>query len=544
MKMKKRILMCNESSLLSTGYSTYGYEVLTRLYNTGKYELAELAAYGKPDDPASNNIPWKYFPVLPRENDERGKAIYNSKPSNQFGEFIFDNVCASFKPDIVFDIRDTWMLEFEERSPARQYYHWAIMPTVDSAPQNDDWIPTYTNADAVFTYSDWGLDVLNQQGRGRIKTISSAPPGANLKDYKCLDKIKVRKQIGLPEDALIIGTVMRNQVRKLYPDLMEAFAKFLNVAPPEIAKRSYLYIHTAYPDVGWDIPRLLKEYGVGHRTYFTYQCLSCKEIYPSHFQDGRASCRFCGKADVYTPNIRNGVPPSILNEIMALFDIYVQYATCEGFGMPQIEAASSGTPIMSVDYSAMSDIVKKLSGYPIRIHRMFRDSGTESYRALPDNDDLIDKLIKFFHKPKEERIREGVEARKAVELYYTWEKTAAIWEKHFDSVVPLDKWKEPAKLGSSDLRVPSSEMSNTEFVNWAFDKIANRPDLVNSYLAIRLARDLGLGMCIDGLPNLLVDPDHSSQAYTKFGEFTREKLARHLMNLCEMKNNFEKRRTL
>ena len=33
--------------------------------------------------------------------------------------------------------------------------------------------------------------------------------------------------MGLDPDCKIIGTVMRNQRRKLYPDLFEAFKKFL-----------------------------------------------------------------------------------------------------------------------------------------------------------------------------------------------------------------------------------------------------------------------------------------------------------------------------
>jgi glycosyltransferase involved in cell wall biosynthesis len=536
----KKILMCNESSLLSTGYSTYGYEVLTRLFKTGKYDIAELAAYGRPEDKANANIPWKYFPVLPEEGNQLENAKYGSKPTFQYGEFRFDEVCAKFKPDIVWDIRDWWMFEFEERSPARKYYNWVIMPTVDSAPQNDDWISTFVNADAVFTYSDWGLEELKKQSN-KIKLHKSAPPGANLRDFSLLDKRESRKKVNIPDDALIVGTVMRNQVRKLYPDLMEAFAKFLKVAPKEISSKAYLYIHCGYPDLGWDIPRLIKEHGIGHKTLFTYSCNNCKEIYPSHFMGGRTNCDFCGKHTSYMPTIRNGVPSTILNEIMSLFDVYVQYAVCEGFGMPQVEAAASGTPIMSVDYSAMSDVVRKLKGYPIKVQRMFRDASTESYRALPDNDDLIEKLINFFQKPKDKRIQEGVEARKLVEEHYTWEKTAKIWEEYFDSVTPLDKWKEPANIEVPDLNVPAN-LSDGEFVNWALEKVARRPELKNGYLAIRLARDLNLGMCMDGLPNMLVDPDSSSQSYSRYGEFTRQALANHFINLCENKNKFEKRR--
>lgn len=531
--------MVNESSLLSTGYSTYGYEVLTRLYKTGKYEIAELAAYGSASDPRVANIPWKYYPNIP-ENPKL-KNEYNSKPSYQFGEFRFEEVCLDFKPDIVWDIRDWWMMEFEERSPARPYYHWVIMPTVDSAPQNDSWISTFAAADGVFAYSDWGLEELRKQTNNRIKLQCSAPPGADLKNYLYCDKTKSKLNTGLTDDVFIVGTVMRNQIRKLYPDLMQAFREFLDTAPEDIAKKTYLYLHCAYPDVGWDIPRLIKEHGIGHKTYFTYYCIDCQEIYPSFFQDGKAPCKFCGGKNAVMPNIKHGVPPKVLNEIMGLFDVYVQYAICEGFGMPQVEAAASGTPVMAVDYSAMSDVVRKLKGFPISVQRMFRDASTESYRALPDNKDFINKLTNILSKSKEERTVLGKAARQAVEDNYTWEKTAKIWEDYFDSVIPLDKWDEPAKIHVPDLNVPS-EMTDSEFVSWAFTNIAGRPELLNSYLSVRLTRDLGLGMCVEGLSNMLVDQEHSSEAYARFGDFTKEALANHLLHICKQKNLFEQKR--
>jgi len=538
---KKRLLMVNESSLLSTGYSTYGYEVLRRLQDTNKYEIAELASYGSPEDNRASVLPWKYYPVIPKLNDKITEQIYHSKVTNQWGEYLFDDVCIDFKPDCVFSIRDPWMDEFIERSPARPYFNYAYMPTVDSAPQNDNWLSNFASADAIFTYTDWGLDVLKKQMNNPSNLKCAAPPGADLVNYKFLKKDEVRKRVGLSEDSFIIGSVMRNQVRKLYPDLMESFALFLEQAPKEIASKSYLYLHCAYPDLGWDIPRLLKEHGIAHRTYFTYFCLNCKEIYPSFFQDGKAPCRLCGSHSAILPNIKAGIPPHVLNEIYALMNVYVQYSNCEGFGMPMVESSASGTPVIAVDYSAMSDVVRKLGGFPIKVHRMFRDSGTESYRALPDNSNLVDLLINFFKMPKEKHFEYAVKAREGVLTHYTWEKTSKIWENYFDSVIPLDKWDLPAKINVPNMNPPSG-MSDKEFVNWAFANIAGRPELINSYLAIRLTRDLGLGACLKGLPNMLVDEEHSSESYAAYGEFTRETLANHLINIANAKNIFEKKR--
>ena len=67
---KKRILFCSEATFLNTGYATYAREILNYLHSTGKYELAEMAAYGERDDPRAANIPWKYYGVVPNQQNE------------------------------------------------------------------------------------------------------------------------------------------------------------------------------------------------------------------------------------------------------------------------------------------------------------------------------------------------------------------------------------------------------------------------------------------------------------------------------------------
>ena len=142
---KKRILFCSEATFLNTGYATYTREILNYLHSTGKYEIAEMSAYGQRDDPRAKDIPWGYYGVAPNSDCEPKASqeelnAYNSSGSNQFGEWIFEHVCLDFMPDIVCDIRDFWMLEFAERSPFRRYFKWCIMPTVDARPQARQWV--------------------------------------------------------------------------------------------------------------------------------------------------------------------------------------------------------------------------------------------------------------------------------------------------------------------------------------------------------------------------------------------------------------------
>lgn len=103
---KKKILFCSEATFLNTGYATYTREILNYLHSTGKYEIAEIAAYGERNDPRAANIPWKYYGVMPNQSFEPKASkeeieAYRSKGTNQFGEFLFEHVCLDFLPDVV-----------------------------------------------------------------------------------------------------------------------------------------------------------------------------------------------------------------------------------------------------------------------------------------------------------------------------------------------------------------------------------------------------------------------------------------------------------
>ena len=89
------------------------------------------------------------------------------------------------------------------------------MPTVDARPQARQWIATYNSADACLTYSDWAGEVLKNQSGGSINYLGSAPPSAHPAYKPIEDKEGLKKSLGLEPDCKIIGTVMRNQRRKL-----------------------------------------------------------------------------------------------------------------------------------------------------------------------------------------------------------------------------------------------------------------------------------------------------------------------------------------
>ena len=435
--MKPKILVCSESSKVSSGFGVYNKFLLEGLYNTGKYEVAEFASYGLIGDKEKHNIPWKYYPNAVAGADSR-LADYNSSTENHFGKWRFDRVLLDFKPHIVLDIRDYWMSSYQRRSPLRKHFHWILMPTIDSYPQQEEWLDTYINADAIFTYSDWGRDVLNKQTSNHINYVGTVSPGADLNNFVPLTNAsEIKNLLRLDPNSTVIGTVMRNQKRKLFPELISAFGellKALKYSGSEKYNNTFLYLHTSYPDMGWDMSNLIKDSEFGNKIFFTYMCKNCSTVFASNLSGHSQICYKCQKKFAVIPNVSNSVDSSILAKIIGMFDVYVQYSICEGFGMPQIEASACGIPVVTVKYSAMEDIIDKIGAHPIEIGCYFKELETSAIRVYPSQNSLVETLLELVNQPEGIRRQKGFKTRKLTEKHYDWKDTIQKWIDYIDSV--------------------------------------------------------------------------------------------------------------
>ena len=324
--MVKKILVGSEASYLNTGYASYGRELIKRLISTGKYEVAEMSCYGSADDDRRKEIPWKNYPVAPSKSDsDEVKQIYGSNPTNQFGAWRFERMCLDFKPDVVLMQKDPWMDSWVKQSPFRPFFSWSWASTVDSAPQNPEWINQFADADYFYTLSEWAEGVVKDQAGDAVNLIGSVTMCAADEFKPVPNKAAHRLSMGLDPDWKIIGTVMRNQRRKLFPDLLEAFALYLAATGDE---KTYLYCHTSYPDNGWDLPQLMIKYGISSRVLFTYSCENCGKLTVSKFSDAIKQCKECKTYAAKLCSVSNGATTEELAKIFNLFDLYIQCANC------------------------------------------------------------------------------------------------------------------------------------------------------------------------------------------------------------------------
>lgn len=540
--MKLRILWNSEATYLSTGYSTYCREVLKRLHATGKYELLEYASYGNKYDRRIHDVQWDIFPVLPDEHDPAQKAEYESHPINQFGAWRFEEACNDFKPHVVFDLRDFWMMAYQANSPFRKCYNLVWMPTVDAHPQNHEWVEKYSKCDAIFTYSDWAIDVLREQAGEKINIIGSTPPGADVIFKPVGSKLEHKKQFGL-EKYNIIGTVMRNQRRKKFPDLMMAFKKFLDKSEN---KNYLLYLHTGYPDKSpWDIPSYINQLGLSTKVLMTYICNKCGVSKPMFYSDYGTPCKNCGEGMLSTANVHSGVDNATLASIYNLFDVYIQYANSEGFGLPQVEAAACGVPVMSVDYSAMSDVVRKLKGTPLTPKALDIELESGCNRAIPDNDLTANELYNFFLLPSVVRLRKGFEARKAYETHYGYDKTADKFMKYFDSLnaeALNNRWlSEPRILPIAQYNEMPT-VDNNHYAEWIITQVLGEPQYIGSYMHSRLIKELNYGSSLGGIGGLYFNEDSFINSEPKHSPFNRQIAYNHFSALARMRNHWEQKR--
>lgn len=528
-----RLLACGEFSQLSSGYAVYMREILTRLHRVPGLEIAELACFCEPDDPRIANVPWKVYPVAPHRNNRAAIDAYKSNPLHAFGEAIFNEVVLDYKCTSVIDIRDSWHMEHEFRSPLRDYFSHIIMPAIDAIPQHKVWIDMYAEADKVISYTDWGIDVLREAGLKNLHYAASPCAAMEYTELPAEQKVNLKKSVGLG-DIQIIGTVMRNQKRKLFPDLFRDFSRFLKQT-----KRSdiYLLCHTSNPDT-WELDELLLEHEIQNRVLFSYTCKTCNNLEVVFYRGLTSCCSNCRNMTSVFSSTQGGIRNQDLNLLYNMMDLYVQYHACEGYGIPLAEAITIGIPVMGVDYSAVSEILQKSNGIPIKYKALSKEADSGRLFAIPDGDDFISKLHEFFNKSSQER-QNISSISKLLYGMRSYDDVAKVWLDAISSCKPKREWNASEKTFSNP-QYPQN-LSNVDFARYLITNVLQDNSKVGSFMEARLIRDISAGHAYRGFAGQYYHEDFSGNNKSLV-EFDREKAFGHFLTLLEDKKFWEKRR--
>ena len=320
--MKPKVLFVGEATFLSTGYSVY-YKTLMQAVQAQGIEVEELACCVNQNHPAIDYVPWRVYANVP--TDPKELEQFKNFPGGEFGAYSFEKVLLRSKPSHVFDARDNWHFEYQSRSSFRKYFSHLICPAIDNDKQNIQWLEQYRLSDATMCYTDWGCNIMKNHGVKNV--VGRCSPIVSPIFKPVSDKRQRKEALGLGE-IKIIGSVFRNQPRKLLPDILDAFAKFLKQSS---RKDTYLYLHTDLLG-SWSLDTELNRFGVGHRVLFTYMCTKCSQIEPSFFSGPSKICS-CGSVQTM-PSGGLGPNQEQMALIYNLFDVYLQISSNEGFCLP------------------------------------------------------------------------------------------------------------------------------------------------------------------------------------------------------------------
>ena len=493
---KRRVLFISEASYLRTGFSTYMNEVMARLHSTNKYDLAEFGSYGhSPEiDPRARSVPWKYYHNMPSTGVEE-QAYKADYKENQFGKWKLSYVLADFKPDIVIMHRDNWMDTHVLKNSLRGNTLVFWMACVDGYPQKWSWIDDYGRVDGLYAYSWFGKKVMEQQSRSPLgKRYGKKPlevkevcqPGVNCDVFKPLPKDEVRSVFAMnnPNDAnkRFVGTVMRNQPRKLFTRIIESF-RMLKEQHPKTSENVFLLLHTSVPDVGWDIPEWIRQNGLEEWVVFSYLCHQCGNMAISNFRGSPTNCPVCHGAGTFqTPNTQFGLEPEQFNYIFNMMDIYIQGSIAEGDGMPVNEAKAAGVPVLCSDYSALYEKARNGGAIPLENDSFYTEHETGQNRSLFNRQDLCDKLAHLLEN-EGERLTLAKEARECAVRFYNWDLCAKKWEYAIDSAEIKDRsktWDGDIELKElpKDRYHEQEELSDKEFIEQCYLNIVSgkKPD--------------------------------------------------------------------
>jgi hypothetical protein len=308
---KKTVLIHSNFTRAFTGFGKNKKNIMRYLYDTGKYNLIELANGIEWEAPSTKLLPWTCRGSLPRPQEMQGLTTEQQREQG-YGSKLVDRAIKEFKPDVYIGMEDIWAFNGYHTKPWWNKVNTMIWTTLDSLPilpQAIEYAPKIKN---YYVWASFAEKAMNELGYNNVKTLRGSLDKNNF--YKLSDDKRdaLRENNGL-SDEFIVGFVFRNQLRKSVPNILEGFKQFKEANPTSKAR---LLLHTHWSE-GWDIQRLLKEKGIDHSDILTtYICNKCGVYHISPFKGQECKCSSCGtEKSVNTTNTGRGVSDAQLNEV-------------------------------------------------------------------------------------------------------------------------------------------------------------------------------------------------------------------------------------
>lgn len=457
---KKKILIHSNFCKAFTGFGKHKKNILRYLFETGKYEIIELANGLQKFSLETSTTPWEAYGSLP-DNQTMNSVMNDAYKQRQagYGAFGIDDIIKTVKPDVYIGIEDIWAFDGFYEKPWWNKINCMIWTTLDSVPILQSAIDAAPKINHYYVWASFAEREFQKMGYDHVKTLRGSLDTKMF--YRMDDHIRaeLRKKYGL-SDEFIVGFVFRNQLRKSVPNLLEGFKIFKKTVP-----NAKLLLHTHWAE-GWDIPELLREKKIDSKDILTtYFCSNCKNYMISPFVGQNINCPICNaQKTVNTTNIAQGVSDKQLNEIYNLMDVYCHPFTSGGQEIPVQEAKLTELITLVTNYSCGEDYCGEDSGGLPLNWAEYREPGTQFIKASTDPNHIAEQLLTVYHMPSIERAVMGLKARKFVEEHCSIEAIGKQLEQIIDSMPEVDyDFDNPPERFNADFKA-DFDQPNDQFI--------------------------------------------------------------------------------
>jgi glycosyltransferase involved in cell wall biosynthesis len=481
----KKLLFQTDSSLAKTGFGRNAKALLSYLYRTKKYEIVQYCCGTDYANPVLETTPWKSIGTLPSDPAERQRIGQDPGQARiaSYGGYLIDKVMKEEEPDFYFGVQDIWGTEFAVEKPWFDKINSVIWTTLDSLPILPTAIANASKIKNYWIWSSFATKALNEMGHKHIQTVHGCIESKHFFRLPDEERVKLRKQNNIEEDAFIIGFVFRNQLRKSVPNLLEGYAKWKKENKPK--EKTYLLLHTYWKE-GWGIHKIAAEYGISPEEILTtHVCRKCRRYQVKKYSGEEQDCSLCGneKAQV-TTNVGFGVRESQLNEIYNFMDVYCHPFTSGGQEIPIQEAKLTELITLVTDYSCGEENCEEGSeSIPLEWSE-YREHQTEFKKASTHPASIAKEINSVYEMDNTEKQERGKGARKWALDNFSVEVIGKFFEDFIDNApeTNYDFEKEESKKGDKrnypDAVVPHIE-SDSEWVLTLYKKILNTDNHTN-----------------------------------------------------------------
>lgn len=341
----KKLLLHSNAPWAPTGYGAQ-----TKLFApelAKHYDLAISSFYGLEGD----RLSWEGIPVFPGLGGEFGNDYIVPNAKSHFGEP---------RDGLVLTLLDVWVL----RAELMAQLNVASWVPVDHSPAPPMVKAFFQNSGAIpIAMSRFGEEELAEFDPLYV------PHGVDTEVYRPYDQGEAREALGAKQDCFLVGMVAANKgtpSRKCFSQALQAFAEFQRKHDDAI-----LYLHT---NINGDEDLLGIKDSLG-------------------IPDSAVHV-----ADQYRINL-HPIPPHIMARLYSTFDVLLNPAAGEGFGVTVLEAQACGVPAIVSNFSAM----KEVCGSGWKVACTPRWTQQRSWQVDPSVEAIIDSLEQAYNLSDAER---------------------------------------------------------------------------------------------------------------------------------------------